>query len=458
MSTKIKSGWYDYSRMIWIDDSGNTEYINNDPDAQVVSWVDIATTDTTSITSYSNPVSILLPDYPQPSNTPYIKGGYNTTSVLTASPTTWQQAVSISGVWVKNGVEQLPYYIANTFNNNIFYQLDDIITTPITISNFQENDIIMWKEYAKSIDNNLEIISNTTNEHFISNKIATLTAVMTQSIDSRLSGKDASVSMPIFSNTTNNWNSNVFIRNPNLWCVDLSAKLTGTACWKQDWLQSIGVTAITRRHCITAGHPSGPEVGKKIRFANVGGLSSGGREEIFETTLIQRINDINTNGIDISVYLLADELPSWVYVTPIAQLPTALIDRLTNPVDNWLYDGLPLPTMIISQGNWSSGPPLANTLSGSVAYVSSTAHNLYPRTTLRDPFFHQVAVGDSGTAEYMILGNNIFLYRIILYTGGGGIFPGSYQTVINSYIHRADIAAGINTGLSATFINPLNYI
>jgi len=144
-------------------------------------------------------------------------------------------------------------------------------------------------------------------------------------------------------------------------------------------------------------------------------LSGSGYEQIFETTLIQRINDINTGGPDLSVYLLADELPTWVYINPIAKFTDAEFYALDNSIA--------VPMLAISQGNWSSGPPSANTLHGPVAYIVNS--NLSELTAPRSSFLHTTVTGDSGTQVYTLINNNLFLYKYTCFINL--ILLGSFQ-------------------------------
>jgi hypothetical protein len=116
-----------------------------------------------------------------------------------------------------------------------------------------------------------------------------------------------------------------------------------------------------------------------------------------------------------------------------------------------------MPMLVISQGNWNEGPTNANTLSGSVAYIAN-ANLTSLNGTNKSNFIHECKTGDSGTQQFIFLNNNIFLYRLVVYSNGYGEYPGLYSGTINDYIKQADTRQGINTGLSATFVNPINYL
>jgi hypothetical protein len=275
-----------------------------------------------------------------------------------------------------------------------------------------------------------------------SNRILRLGQAMISAVDTRLAGRNAATDLALFSNTTGNWASAVFVPNASFWCQDIRAKLTGFHMYAGDWSQSYGLQMITPRHAISCGH-NGPPPGKPLRYVSADGT-------VFETSISKWINDFPNAGstsdtnrtfvTDLSVYLLADEAPAWVYKAPIL--------GLTNQDREWLGP-LDPPTVAVSQGSRTDGTPIQNTPNNRKLYVKSLILKS-PRTALRDPFYHAVTVGDSGTPEFILVKDTPYLYRIITGSNGSGVLVADHVAYINSLIARADAAAGISTGYTVT--------
>ena len=102
---------------------------------------------------------------------------------------------------------------------------------------------------------------------------------------------------------------------------------------------------------------------------------------------------------------------------------------------------LDVPIIEISQGYDST-----KNLMGRKLYVRPILYK-WPMTDLRTPFWHTTYVGDSGTPQFVILNDQVYLFAITLTTGTqSGIQVGNYIDYVNEMIQRADDAAGISTG------------
>ena len=267
---------------------------------------------------------------------------------------------------------------------------------------------------------------------------------MIDSVDSRLAvAASPSSSASLFSNTTANWTSTVFVPNSQCWLQDLRPQLTGVHMYAGGYLQSYAAAPISPRHGLSVSH-GGPDIGTTIRFVSPTGT-------VFTTTILKWINDNPNVGqgsvsdakqpyvTDLSVYLFEHELPDWVFKAAI--LPIANSDRnISYPMDP--------PTVVISQGNWTIGPAESNTPKNRQVYVKSL-NLITPRPLLRNPFHHEVVVGDSGSPEFALIDNKLYLVRIVTSYGGSGVFLGDYLNYINSLIKRADASASISTGYKA---------
>jgi len=272
---------------------------------------------------------------------------------------------------------------------------------------------------------------------------AKLAENMAQEVDRRLVGKVPEESMHLFSNTTEAWTTDVFVPNKKLWCADLRPQLTGISMFAGPWQQSFCLTPVTRRHAVSCGHNGpGMEGGNPshlVRYVNTDG-------EVFETHIAKWINDTpggtgRCSGpqlpvvADLSLYLLADELPQWVHVAPIISLtPQQRADmEAANP-----------PLVAVSQGNWSTGPAASNTPHNRKVYVK----NQQPATETgqRLAFLHPPQIGDSGCPDFVLANGTLYFNRVITSSNGGGVFVGDYIPLLNSFIARADALQGTPTG------------
>jgi hypothetical protein len=333
-----------------------------------------------------------------------------------------------------------------------------------TYADTAEGDIISWDETAtdslggtsKSI---IEILgsSNLENNHYISAKLIALANSSTTAIESRLIDKTPDVAQHLFSNTTANWTEPTFVPNTQLWCQDLRSQLTGVHMFVSGgWLQGYGLQAITPRHAISCAH-NGPAGNRNhmVRYVNTDGT-------VFETTILKWIGDTwpaqahklsvpplpYAEGMsDLSVYLFADPLPEWVYKAPV-------LGGFANMQQAVLWDS-GMTTIAVSQGSWTTGPDESNTLRNRKVYPKRIVGRGYQGTMnpIVASFYHDVRVGDSGTPEFMLIDDTLYLYSIITRGGGGGVHVSNYVDYINSMIGRADAAAIASGHLTA----PTNY-
>jgi hypothetical protein len=259
---------------------------------------------------------------------------------------------------------------------------------------------------------------------------------MRESITAMLAGKTPAESLHLFSNTTANWTASDFVPNENLWCQSLRSQLTGVHMYVSGgWMQGYGLTAITPRHVLSCAH-NGPQGNSNltVRYVRETG-------EVFETHLARWCCDSVANAAkvnvpqetiraDLSVYLLADELPEWVYKAPVI----ALTD-----MERYAMEPYKPLALAVSQGSWSTGPTASNTPRNRVVYPKRLGWWDYAEGF--EDWYHPPQVGDSGTPEFVLIGGILYLYQII---SGGNVW--SHIDYIREMIARCDAAAGITTG------------
>jgi len=279
-----------------------------------------------------------------------------------------------------------------------------------------------------------------------------LATALSKEVDDRLAAVTVSPAdaMPLFSNTTAHWTSTTFVPNADNWLQDLRPQLTGIHMYAGDYHQSYGMMPITRRHVISCGH-NGPRVGNTVRYVKEDGT-------VFETTILKWINDhsdISPLDVsdtkqtpaqgDLSIYLLADELPTWVNIAPI-------FPHISNFYKNQLIPRI--PTVRISQGNLVSTPK-----NREVSISSALGGTGNPTVdSLRASFWQFVAFGDSGTPIYFLIDHDLddlTPARLYLYEVCSGEVLADFLPYINSMISRADAAAGITTGYGPVTAAPM---
>jgi hypothetical protein len=266
-----------------------------------------------------------------------------------------------------------------------------------------------------------------------------LAAKMIDGVDSRLSAAAApSTAMKLFTVIGALYTGSIYTPNPQNWLQDLRPQLTGFHMGAGAWTQSYALIPLGDRYVLSCGH-NGPGPGESVKYVSATG-------DVFTTTITHWINDYPARAssdtkqayqTDLMVCVLADPLPAWVYRAPII----ALSDTLRTALD--AYDP---PTVAISQGNWTDGPTspygFADTPDNRMAFVKSMLLKT-PRPALRDSFYHGAFEGDSGTPEYILLDDVLYLYRVITNSAGSGVYVGEWLPYINSLIARGATVAGI---------------
>lgn len=295
-----------------------------------------------------------------------------------------------------------------------------------------------------------------------------LAGAMTEAVESRIIAANTAhgasaapgISMPLFTGVPHQYTGSTFTPNSDCWIDDLRPQLTGFHMGAGAYTQSYGMMPLGGHYVLNCGH-NGPEpLGFTVKYVSPTGV-------VFTTTATHWINDfVDEHGSrlssdtkqpehsnkDLMVYVLADPVPAWVNCAPILQV--------TNQELLWLQEAKP-PTVSISQGNVqayhpSPGayPPDSWTPNNRKAYVKTLS--LIPaRTSLRDPYWHGLAVGDSGTPEYVLVDDTLYLYGVNVKAGGGAVLVGSHIPYINSLIARGAAVSGKPAITISAVTNPV---
>lgn len=252
---------------------------------------------------------------------------------------------------------------------------------------------------------------------------------------------------------------NTIQRNPLLWADDLKDQLSGYFEYKHGgWGQGAGGSAITSRHLLNCAHWGASPVGGPIRFIK------GDGSEYFETTILAEYPPgtpeymtFEGNTYDLEVFLLADELPTWVNIFPIIRFDGKHKQYL--PSNQSRSSGKFLPTIKISQGiNGGSTIPQKLYIKNDwfcdiydTIADNGSNYGFYHPSPYLNPYRYSQFVGDSGTPTFTLIDGILYLI------GGPGGLPYITNTTcigyINELIRRADLSQSIDTGYTVSVVD-----
>jgi hypothetical protein len=281
------------------------------------------------------------------------------------------------------------------------------------------------------------------------------------SVNSRLTGKTPSTSIPVFSTNTGFGNSSYlygdgsgiqYTRNASLWCADIVQQLTAIAAWNNVWAKGFpDAHLITPRHAITVAHfPAG--TGWKYHFVDI-------NNNVYIRTVQAVVSSpsyiANNFGYDYQVMVFDQDLPSTINHFPVAGSDFSHLLYLAD------YQN-PMAIVVRDQNNNMAVRDFygVGTLAPSTDPLSGLNYHL-SNDNLRAQFFKQIVPGDSGDPVGIIVNNQFVLITCNTYgffatgytdatnTGGGWNYSHDLAN-INSLIAAVDAAAGISTGYQAT--------
>lgn len=258
-------------------------------------------------------------------------------------------------------------------------------------------------------------------------------------VDRRLAVAAApSASMKLFTGIGAGYSGSTFTPNTANWLQDLRSQLTGFHMGAGGYNQSYALMPLGDRFVLNCAH-NGPEpLPLSLKYVKGDGT-------VFTTTATHWINDrvgaVSSDAQqayvdDRMIYVLADALPAWVYRAPILQLTSEQKTAFAN-----------VPTIMITQGNWTSGPSspygFADTPDNRMVAIRNFGLST-PLSGAREAFRHVGQTGDSGCPDYLLIGDVLYLVRLTTFSNGSGPFIGDQMAYLNSLIARGATAAGIS--------------
>ena len=264
--------------------------------------------------------------------------------------------------------------------------------------------------------------------------------------------------------TTYNRTTNTFIRNPNLWCADLTDQLTSLVVQKLGAsIFSYGGTLITPRHLLYVQHAF-PRT-ERVRFvrsdntvvsaAPLSSIDSNTYKNDFEIASLSSIDPSFYNDIGI-VLLDRDVSLSGIHVMPVAAI---------TPTEKNILQRQFIPTLLCTQApGRSTGSTNPNPLSASDIQMTINSTNYNNMNTAwgsssANPFYdwdvmgggYKLWDGDSGNSHLLFCNNKLYVYSTTQFPTGAGAAVAALSGIINHLIAKVDQLAGVNTGMRPTY-------
>jgi len=250
----------------------------------------------------------------------------------------------------------------------------------------------------------------------------------TKAIDSRIEGKDPNTAKAIFS--TQDDATPTYVRNTNCWAYDLD--LTCNSVWNSavgyPSGRTGGGTLITKRHIIFAAHFPIPE-GTTIRFITKD-------NQIVERTLLSTKipSSYSPYYPDFGIGVLDSDVPNTI--TPCYLMDNSILNYLSN---NIRY----IPILNINQDRYATiydGGAIQPTYTNYTEPLSDINH------IIRDGFFVNARVGDSGLPDFIIVKDKLVLLSVKTFSDGSGTSLCYQIPLINQLITDVDFIVGSMTG------------
>ena len=277
------------------------------------------------------------------------------------------------------------------------------------------------------------------------------------SIDSRIAGKNRAAALSVFSiqHVGLPFTPDVlYERNTASWCYDLRQQMTCISPFYIDagnGITQYGFTAITQQHVITSGHvdvTSLLNVDDTVRF-----ITADNPTTVITRTIRGKVRHPNyvpsSYYPDFTVCTLDSPLPPTI--TPCKMLPANYASYL-----GYLENGRP-PAMVLNQAEQASVAELRDLGPSEPSYAYFVRPGLHRK---RLEFYNDLIPGDSGNPAFLIIKPpNTGLDTLVLlttWTGAGpGIAQGTFTTPQISALKAMIAAADADVGNYPPFV-PMN--
>ena len=340
--------------------------------------------------------------------------------------------------------------------------VDKYFTQNAALSDFDGAATITYFISAYSYKNVLPVTANSSTIYTASTGFFDFANKSTSSLRSRLTSVTPLTSTRnVF--TVANRTANIFIRNPQMWCADLTNQLTALVVQKlAASVYSYGGILITPRHLLYCQHAF-PRT-ERVRFVTADNivisaapLSSVDSDTYRNDLPIASLSSIDTEYRDIGIVLLDRDVSlSGIHVMPMAAI---------TPTERTILINQFIPTLLCTQApGRSTGSTNPNAVSASDIQMTISSTNFQNMTTAwgtnsANPFYswdvagggYRLWDGDSGNSHLFFCNDKLYVYSITKYSNGSGVVVSALSGIINHLIEKVDQLARVNTGLRPTY-------
>jgi hypothetical protein len=371
-------------------------------------------------------------------------------ATLTKPTILWSQAnnfpITVSGEWVKNGVETG--------------------VTTATYDDTENGDVVFWRETGTSLSQSTTVDSL---EYPVDIAFRDTALLFSNGIDDRIDGlSGGSANMAVFA--VKNHSAGTYQFNPNLWCLDLMLQLSGRVVHKTGMLsnrpEDYGGVLITPRHVLYCAHAH-PHAEGTWNWGYAGPMRL--RFVLADGTVVDamQIHQQANHDLDICVATLDRDVEALgVNVMPICPYSGAYIDKCRDSASG------KLPIFMVSQGYDSFG-----TVPSAISDYPHPNHDILahiknyelneaePTNDFYVDFNFAMYDGDSGSPIFALIDNVVYLHRVTRdkssdYSAPGGPVVTDCIPLINELIAQSDanaVAIGrlqAPTGLTVSLFDP----
>jgi hypothetical protein len=241
---------------------------------------------------------------------------------------------------------------------------------------------------------------------------------VTDAVDTRLAGKSAASALRVFTA------QRPYTRNPSCWAADID--LTPISPWNSSTANLLGLTLVSRRHCIGAAHAF-PSIGSVVHFVGSGGT-------LYTRTLVDARThpDYTPYYPDIRVGLLDSDVPESIGFARV--LP---VNFATHIAALGYRRGLPALCLDQEEKALVTDLGRAGTAPGSEVETADFIAPYQINSAKRLEFYEPKIGGDSGNPAFLIINGQLVLLTVWTYGGAGtGTFISGHISAINTMMSQ----------------------